>query len=198
PRVLTEKCWDGLLNEAKHGATVAISGAIDLDEYWLPVERSKLFGAMVQTEPISPSETIKIGSQEYLTRFEGEKMQRIEKAVTGSQAPIIHSHGSGKIVWSPLPLELGDSMEALVAFYKEALAEAGVGPIFTASPATPAVLILPAVFRDVVLYTFVSEIDRDTQLTVTHHESRTRFDVLVPAERTATGLIERRSGLILS
>ncbi len=98
----------------------------------------------------------------------------------------------GKIVWSPLPLELSDSMPALVAFYRFALAQARVAPIFTASPRTPGVLILPSVFRDVVLYTFVSEIDRDTQMQVTHLQSRTRFPVSVPAERTAMVLLERR------
>jgi len=40
-----------------------------------------------------------------------------------------------------------------------------------------------------VLYTFVSEIDRDTRLTVTDLRSKRRFNVLVPAERTAMVLI---------
>ena len=201
PRVLTEKCWELLLAEAKRGATVAISGAIDNDDHWLPVERTKLFGPLGVTEPIAESEAITIGPTEYVLRYDGEKMQRIEKAVVrGSQPvrPLIHAHGAGRIVWSPLPLELGESMAALAAFYKLALAQARVAPIFTATPHIPAVLVLPSVFRDVVLYTFVSEIDRDTQMQVTHLESKTRFAVSVPAERTAMVLIERRTGKVLA
>ncbi len=201
PRVLTQKCWNALLAEAERGATVAISGAIDNDDHWLPVERTNLFGPLAATEPIAESEAITIRETEYLVTYDGEKMQRIEKAVIrGSQSrarPIIHAHGSGRLVWSPLPLELSDSMPAVTAFYKLALAQARIAPVFTAMPQTPAVLILPSVFRDVVLYTFVSEIDRDTKMTATHLESKTRFSVSVPAERTAMVLLERKSGRIL-
>ena len=128
-------------------------------------------------------------------------MQRIEKAVIQppepSARPISLIHGAGRITWSTLPLELGDSMNAIVAFYKHALVQAQVKPIFTALPQTPAVLILPSVFRDVVLYTFVSETARDTRMQVTDLESRARFNVLVPAERTAMVLLERRTGKVI-
>ena len=194
PRVLTKKCWKALLAEAERGATVAISGAIDNDDHWLPVERTNLFGPLAATEPVAESEAITIGESEYLVRYDGEKMQRLEKAVTSQSRgrPIIHAYGSGRIVWCPLPLELSDSMPALAAFYNLALAQAGIAPVFTATPRTPAVLILPSVFRDVVLYTFVSETDRETQMTVTHLETKKRFDVLVPAERTAMVFVERK------
>ena len=101
-------------------------------------------------------------------------------------------------MWSPLPLELGDSMPALAEFYRTALTQARISPLFTAVPQTPAVLILPSVFRDVVLYTFVSEISRDTRMQVTHVESRTRFNVTVPAQRTAMVLIDRKTGKVLA
>ena len=63
PRVLTDKCWDMLLAEIRRGATVAISGPIDADEHWLPVERSNLFGSRAQTVPIAESEAITIGAR---------------------------------------------------------------------------------------------------------------------------------------
>ena len=85
-------------------------------------------------------------------------------------------------------------MEALVAFYRFAMAEARVAPIFTANPQTPAVLVLPSVFRDVVLYTFVSETNRDTTMEVTDLQTKTRFPVSVPAGRTAMVIIDRRNG----
>ncbi len=37
--------------------------------------------AKAQTVPIAESETITIGAREYSVRYDGEKMQRIEKAV---------------------------------------------------------------------------------------------------------------------
>jgi hypothetical protein len=119
--------------------------------------------------------------------------------VKGRKAePLLKNYGTGKLIWSPLPLELGDSMEALVAFYRTGLAQARVDPVFSATPRTPSVLVLPSVFRNVVLYTFVSEIDRDTTMQVTHSETRTRFPVSVPAGRTAMVIVDRRNGKMIT
>ena len=197
PRVLTEKCWNKLLDHAKRGATVAISGPIDLNDHWLP---SPKLNPRAESRPVAETEAITIGAREFLVRYEGEKMQRIEKAVVEKPVrPLVYEYeNGGKIVWSTLPLELGDSMPALVAFYRLALAEARLKPIFTASPQTPGVLIMPTVCGDFVLYTFVSEIDRDTRMLVTHNLSRTRFPISVPAQRTAMVFLERKTGRIIS
>jgi hypothetical protein len=182
PRVLTQKCWEALLAAAERGATVVISGAVNAEA----------------TEPVSQTEAITIGAREYLIRYDGEKIQRIEKTISGSSRPQIRVHGAGRFISSSLPIELGDSMAALSAFYKLALAQARVAPVFTASPHTPAVLVLPSVFRDVVLYTFVSETDRDTRMQVTHLETKRSFPVTVRAERTAMVLIDRKNGRVLA
>lgn len=219
PRALNEKCWETLVARARRGAVVAVSGVIDADEHWQPVARSSLFGA-TDVEPVQQTEAIAISGRVYLLRFEGEKIQRIEKGrirsasarpgpleasrvqdqTKGQEAStvLVKRVGSGSLLWSPLPLELGDSMEALVAFYRMALALARVGPVFSATPRTPSVLVLPSVFRDVVLYTFVSEIDRDTSLQITHLETRTRFPVNIAAGRTAMMIVDRRNGKLLT
>ena len=195
PRVLTEKCWDTLLAETRRGATVAISGPFDEDDHWLPVERSNLFGRKAQTVPIAESETITIGAREYSVRYDGEKMQRIEKAVMPGPTArtIVQPYGLGRALWSPLALEVGDSMTAIAAFYRQALALARVAPVFSVVPRISSVLVLPSVFRDVVLYTFVSETDRDVRMTVTHLETKERFNVVVPAGRTKMVLIDRKN-----
>ncbi|HEU0251970.1 MAG TPA: alpha-amylase family protein, partial [Pyrinomonadaceae bacterium] len=200
PRVLTDKCWEALVEEAKRGATVAISGPVHLDEHWRPASRMPLSLMSTRFVPVAESESINIGGREYVIRFEGDKMQRLEKQVIQQPGPvsvISKIQGAGQITWSTLPLELGDSMSAIVAFYKHALTQARIRPVFTALPQTPAVLVLPSVFRDVVLYTFVSETDRDTRVLVTHLESRTRFSVSVPAQRTAMVLLERKTGKLI-
>jgi Cellulase (glycosyl hydrolase family 5) len=173
PRTLTPQCWDELRKRMEQGATVAVTGVLESDEQWLPVK---------QTESFS------IDGRDYLVRFEGEKIQRIEKA------EFTQIKQAARLIRCALPLELGDSMEALVAFYQFAMKAAGVAPIFTVSPKTPAVLVLPSVFRDVVLYTFVSETDRDTAMQVTDLQTQARFSVSVPAGRTAMVMLDRRNG----
>ena len=180
PRTLTPECWGALQDRVKRGATVAITGPFEEDQAWLPVQQT---------------ESIAIGGRDYSVRFEGEKIQRIEKAgFTRIRQSI---SGLGTLMQSPLPLELGDSIDALVAFYRMAMGRARVAPIFTVTPRTPAVVVLPSVFRDVVLYTFVSEVNRETRMQVTDLQTRKRFQVSVPAGRTAMVLIDRRSGMII-
>jgi len=174
PRVLTEKCWDALKARMDQGTTVAISGLV--------------LNAAGDALPVAQTESVVINGRNYLVRFEGEKIQRIEKTT------ISNDHRLERLIRNPLPLELGDSMEALVAFYRFAMMQAGVAPIFTATPRTPAVLVLPSVFRDVVLYTFVSETNRDTTMQVTDLQTKARFPVTVPAGRTAMVMIDRRTG----
>lgn len=176
PRVLTRECWDALQARMDEGTTVAISGFVfDLEGDVLPVAQT---------------ESVVINGRNYLVRFEGEKIQRIEKVIIRDQT----DPRNQRLIRNPLPLELGDSMEALVAFYRFAMAQAGVTPIFTATPRTPAVLVLPSVFRDVVLYTFVSETNRDTTMQVTDLQTKARFPVTVAGGRTAMVLIDRRTG----
>lgn len=196
PGVLTGKCWDALLAAGRRGATVAISGVFDADDHGLPVERSRLFNVAASTESVSQSESISIGPQVFTTRFEGEKIQRVEKSVFPRTRVLYQPYGLGHFIWSPLPLELGDSMTALSAFYTYALKQARISPVFSASPHSPSVLVVPSLFRDVVLYTFISEVDRDTTMRVTHLETGTRFPVTVRADRTAMVLIDRQSGKI--
>ena len=196
PRVLTEKCWQTLVAEATRGATVAISGPFYENEHWLPVR--EFAQTYIKVEPVGQSEGIDIAGQKHIVRYEGEKMQRIEKVIFPHDVPLVVRLRSGSIIWSHLPLELGDSMTALAAFYRLGLAQARIPPVFSAVPRRPDVLILPSVFRDVVLYTFVSESNVTTRTVMTHLESRSEFTVLVPAQRTAMVLVDRKSGRVLA
>ncbi|HJT66006.1 MAG TPA: cellulase family glycosylhydrolase [Pyrinomonadaceae bacterium] len=203
PGVLTQQCWDALMRRAQAGATVAITGVTNGDEHSLPVQQTESFA---------------VGKKEYLVRFEGEKIQRVERAAiftdtrpgpAASSKPgstvrgltrnegdsaLVEHVGRGRLIRCALPLELGDAMEALAAFYRFAMDQARVAPRFMTTPRTPAVLVLPSVFCEVVLYTFVSEIDRDTTMQVTDLETKARFVVNVPAGRTSLTIIDRRSG----
>ena len=88
-------------------------------------------------------------------------------------------------------------MDALVAFYRFALAQANVLPAFTVSPDTPSLLVLPSIFAKHVLYTFVSETDRDATITLRHRGTTAALSVNVPAGRTTFVLLDRQSGRLI-
>jgi hypothetical protein len=199
-----------LVDRAARGATVVISGVLDADEHWMAIASRyrDLFGLTVGTEAVSESESIMIGNGEHLVRYEGEKIQRIDKAVLKTKGAlrvparvparvIVQPHGAGRFVWSPLPLEAGNSMDALVAFYRFALARANVLPAFTVSPDTASLLVLPSIFEKHALYTLVSETDRDSLVTLLDRGSRTRLSLNVPAGRSTFVLLDRQTGKLI-
>lgn len=152
------------------------------------------------TAPVAASESLTIGSRGYLVRYDGEKMQRIEKArvkTNGLARVIMQPHGKGRFIWSPLPLEAGSTIEPIVAFYRFSLGHANISPAFTLAPDVSSVLVLTSTFEKHVLYTLVSEAARDLPLTLSHHATGARLPVTVPAGRTTFVLLERLSGKVI-
>lgn len=197
PGILTQQCWDWLLRRAEKGSTVVISGVIDEDEHMLPVNRSKKFGWTPMKGPIAESESIMIGTRSVMVRFESEKMQRVEKAVAGVSRVLVTRHGKGKFVWSPLPIEIGEGIDSTVAFYRYALAQARVLPTFRVVPDNAGVLVAPSVFEEQVIYTLVSETDRDVSMRLFHKESGTSIPVVVKAGRTVIVVLDRKTGKVI-
>jgi Cellulase (glycosyl hydrolase family 5) len=199
-RVLQQQCWDALLLLAERGSTLVITGVFDADAHWRPMERGKALGWESAIVPVAQSEFIRIGETEHHVRYAGEKIQRIEKAlvsVEGTAVTKTKPLGRGHVIWSPLPLELGETLEPVIALYRLALAQAGLRPAFAAQASTPEVLIRTTLFADAVLYTFVSETERDTEVRLRHTETQTNFSVNVPARRTALVMLDSRTGKVM-
>lgn len=200
-RVLTDEAWDELLEIVERGAVLLLTGAIDANEHWLERPRLKQLGINATTRPVAQEESIVIGRKEYRVSYRGDKLQRIEKSVVeGGKIPAIAiiRRGKGKILWSPLPVEISDTPETTAALYRFALKEAGVEAACEVEQQNPSVLIAPTVFNEAVLYTFVSECDRDTEVKWTHRESNSSLSITVRAQRSAIVFVNRKTGKVLA
>jgi hypothetical protein len=200
-RVLTDQAWESLLGFVDRGSTLLMTGTIDADEHWLDRPRLKELGIDAHTRPVTQEESIIIGRKEYRLAYRGDKLQRIEKSVLKQgEVPVtmIIRRGKGKIVWSPLPVEVSDTPETTAALYRFALKESGVESVCVVEQDNPSVLIAPTVFEDAVLYTFVSECDRDTEIKWTHGESGSSHRITVRAQRTALVFVIRKSGKVMA
>jgi hypothetical protein len=217
PRVLRQQCWDALLAKVEQGSTLVITGVIDSDEHWKPVSRGKALEWDSAIVPVAGSEFIRIGETEHHVRYAGEKIQRVEKAQVIGEVTAntkVRPMGRGHIIWSPLPLELGETLEPVIALYQLALVQAGLRPAFTlerpatasgssggARSPTPEVLIRPTVFADAILYTFVSETDRDTEIRLQHTLAQTgvqaNISLIVPGRRTALIMLDSSNGKVV-
>lgn len=200
PRILTESAWQQLLELVRGGATLLVTGPIDSDEHWLPVERLKRFGVDATVRPVAQEEHLGIGDMLYRLSYRGDKFQRLEKSVPapGSPARVEEfREGRGTVIWSPLPAELAEQVAPTAVLYRYALSAADVEPLFQMEQPDPGVLVYPAVYRDAVLYGIVSELGSATEVRLTHTETRTRMEVALPAGRAGITLVSRVDGRIL-
>ncbi len=199
PQALKESAWQKILSLVRSGSTLLVSGAVDADEYRLPVERLRSIGIDAATLPLRQAESFFLAGKEHFLSFRNLKFQRLEKAVAGSrQEVVVRQYGSGSIVWSPLPVENADEMEPCLAWYEFGLKHTSVQPPVSVNPVHPGILVLPTVFENAILLACVSEASRDLSVAVTLHESSSSVIVTIPAQRTLLLFVDRKSGRILS
>jgi hypothetical protein len=200
PRILSEAAWQRLLELARDGATLLVTGPIDSDEHWLPVDRLERFGVEATVRPVAQEEHLGIGNMMYRLSYRGDKFQRLEKSVQVPGAPARvaqFSEGRGRVIWSPLPVELAEQVAPTVVLYRHALGAANLEPLFHAERSDPGVLIYPAVYGEAVLYGIVSELGSASDVRLTHAETGTSLEVALPAGRAALALVGRSDGRTL-
>ncbi|UCC82150.1 MAG: cellulase family glycosylhydrolase [Gemmatimonadota bacterium] len=200
PRILSEAAWQRLLELVRDGATLLVTGPIDSDEHWLPVERLERFGVEATVRPVAQEEHLGIGDMLYRLSYRGDKFQRLEKSVqvTGAPARVAEfSEGRGRVIWSPLPVELAEQVAPTAVLYRDAIATANVAPLFRIERPDPGVLVYPAVFGEAVLYGIVSELGSATEVRLTDAGTETSLEVALPPGRAALLLVNRRDGRTL-
>lgn len=108
-RTLTEECWQALLRAVDQGATLLVTGFVEADEFWRPVERLGLFGLQISLAPVARQETVVLAGQVSGALFGADKIARVQKAiVNGESAQRLHilDKGKGRLVYCGLPVEL--------------------------------------------------------------------------------------------
>jgi hypothetical protein len=200
PQVLTGAAWNALLTAVRDGATLLVSGVIDRDEHWIPVDRSRDLGLRSAIAPVAEEESLRINGADVRAAFHDDAFQRVEKAVVeGEDLSRVRGIplGKGKVIWCPLPLETGSESAPVAALYRYALEQAQVAPIFSVDRVDPSVLIRPSVFERSVLYTVISESGQHKRIEITHAENGARIALALPPQRAALVLLDRASGRIL-
>lgn len=195
PSLFSQQAWEAVMAGVGEGSTLAITGYFDMDEHGLPTGRMAALGLQCTPAPVAADEVARIDEKLTRVSYRGEKMQRLQKAVLapGAEVPPVIPYGKGKIVWSPLPLELSDESDAAVTFHRLALRESGISPLFTREkPDRPStVFVFPLLFARAALYILVSEGGAGETVELTHEETGFSFSARVAAGRTAMVLVSR-------
>src|SRR6185436_8831323 len=115
PSMVDTPNWEKLMALVTGGSTLLVTGPFDNDRYLMPAGRSSALGIVGSATAVGTEEHLMIDGKEFRIGFRGGKLQKVEKfVVDGTAAPsvVVLPAGKGTIVWSPLPVESGDSVEA--------------------------------------------------------------------------------------
>lgn len=192
PRVLTEKCWETLLEKVKAGATLLVTGFIEEDEYWRPVERLGVFGLKTKAVPVSRSEPYNLHKErkDRTAHFEGDKIQKLDRAEFEGDTLSTRwlKHGKGHIYYCALPLELAQDPATTEALYKAVNSLSIKGGIETCE----GVLSRKVEFESCSLWLFVNETSEEARV------DRNTIKLRIPAGRIGMAFVDTSSGTLLA
>ncbi|SFJ76687.1 Beta-galactosidase GanA [Paenibacillus sp. UNC496MF] len=198
PCQFSDEAWEQLLAHVhEHGGTLFWSGMLARDAYGRPTPRAKALVGPVRTLNVMREETIQVGGVELSIRYGGTRIAELRKEVpmamgvdahagmaTGSRLHEYHT-GKGRLIWSPLPLELGNGSDTLRAVYAEVLKQAGVMPeLIWLEGQGPGIYGRKLTFRSGALFIFVSESASDCLVRVKDRATGVTYAFRLERERS--------------
>ncbi len=197
PQTINRAGWLTLLEYVRSGSILVVTGPLDLDDHFSHIDRTTMLGWKSDLLPVAEEEYLSFGGNEMRFSFRGEKMQRLLKARPVGSTSIelkIIQHGTGRILWSPIPLEMSDSREPLEEFYRYVFSVLDIHPSVSVVKPNPSILMLATDYRDSIMCTFVSESEKDSIITIELRGSRKHLEIAVPGQRSNIIFINRRTG----
>ena len=159
PWALSARAWDALLEKARGGATLLVTGRFDADEHFRSTDRPRAIGLDYQPGILATRENpVRWPGGAGRAVFSGDKSTYLEQALLPDGATFARrSVGRGQVLFFTMPLELNDDLKLLGDVYRWALAEAGVEPLYQTKLDDPGILICPTALETGTLYVLTSE-----------------------------------------
>ena len=202
PQGFSQPAWDQLMDYVSRGGTLLITGPVNRDEHWQPVDRLTPLGIRAEVVPliVRGSEVSLPDGMSFSLSFPADVQQSatLTSRFAGGKTVEVVSHGSGKILWTADPVEFSDGYDAVARIYRWALDEAGVRQAFEEkSPLGPDVLAFPTVLDDGVLYSFSNEGDDAQNVDVVDAVTHAHIQFTLGAQHGAALLLDL-NGKVLS
>jgi Cellulase (glycosyl hydrolase family 5) len=196
PQGLTDKAWSELLDYVAHGGTLLVTGPVNRDEHWQPVDRAAASGVSATVVPLAVRGSVLAlpGGKSYPLAFPANVQQSETWTMRFADGKSIETvpHGNGKILWTNDPVEFAEGYEATAALYRWALDQAGVKPPFReVSPLSPDVLAFPTVLSDAEIYSFSNESLDSQTIDIVDALTGARIHFTMQAQRGAALLLGR-------
>ncbi|WP_274363913.1 beta-galactosidase [Paenibacillus thermotolerans] len=200
-----DEAFAKLVDIAKRtGAVLLVTGPAGIDAYWRNAERLTDELGLRELSNVVREEGLAIGEKvlpvSYGNRRIAEVIKEIPVAAAGGAAAdsvVNVPLGAGRLIWSPLPVELNDRTEPIAALYEYALAAAGCKNEleWIRGGELPGVYGRKLSFADGSLFIFVSEFAFDTTVEVKDSETGAVYTFKLEKERSVLFAADRKGGV---
>ncbi|PAV31673.1 glycoside hydrolase [Virgibacillus profundi] len=190
PHNFSDNALNSILAAVKEqGITLLFTGPVNLDAYWNRTERMEKVIGSTHIENIVREELLEVNGRHYPLSFGGERiadaMREMLAAEPKTTAVKEYSYGKGEIIWSPLPVELNERSEPIIALYEHALKKANISAeLDWLEGDFPGVYGRKLSFENGSLYIFVSEFAEDTPITFRDSITEKSYSFILATERT--------------
>jgi Beta-galactosidase len=159
PMGLTDAAWQAILDRVNAGTTLLVTGPFDGDPHLHATGRAQALGIGYSEAPLTIREQlVKFPWGDERLTFSGMKTTTLTQAQLADGSGWMETKiGKGRILFSPLPLELSDNLAVIGNAYRYALKAAEAAPVYTTSLADPGILIAPTMFPKATMYVITSE-----------------------------------------
>ncbi|WP_163580817.1 alpha-amylase family protein [Gracilibacillus saliphilus] len=171
----------------KNGATLLWTGPLGLDEYWEHSQKLTEQLGDYQLSNVVREEVLTIDGIDYPVSFGDRRIGEVNKEIAGKNTNLVEiAMGKGTLLWSPLPVELNERTNVLIALYQKALGGAGVEAEleWLEGGDLPGIYGRKLTFRDGYLYTFVSEYAVDSLVKIKDPATGKVFQFMLEKERS--------------
>ncbi|OPH56357.1 glycoside hydrolase [Paenibacillus ferrarius] len=191
---LDEQAWNQLVDIVKRtGATLLATGPISLDAYWKQTPRLTEELGSAELHNVRREERLQLQGAALPVSYGQRRIAEIAKEVRAGNAESSTGDavvdiplGKGRLIWSPLPVELNERTDTLVELYQHAIESAGVasGLQWMQGGDIAGVYGRKLSFKDGFLYVFVSEFAWDVTIEVKDTDTEATYTFTLEKERS--------------
>ena len=201
PQALSDKGWDALLNYARAGGNLLVTGPVNRDEHWHEVNRTAHLNVDAHTEPLTyHNASLVLNGHAIPLWFEQTKQSWLESLRFGDGSTVKEiALGKGRIFWVAYPVEVAESSEAAVEVYKYVAGRLGLSPAFDLqTQLSPGVLVYPTVLDDSVLYVMTSDSAEDAKIDLRDKLTGAGLSLQLPAGHAALAIIGKKPSSLIA
>ncbi|WP_082926750.1 alpha-amylase family protein [Paenibacillus tuaregi] len=204
-----DAAMDQLIRIAEEtGAVLLATGPLGIDAYWRPTGRlSGLLGPH-ELRNVRREEALVLDGQALPVSFGHRRIAEVaaeapvhEALGSSGGASVVNvplGTGGGRLIWSPLPVELSERSSTTAALYRFAAEAAGVGRglEWLRGGELPGIYGRKLSYADGALFTFVSEYALDTEVEVKDPDTGCTYSFLLEQERSVLFAVDSRGALL--